>query len=73
MLDLSRTVMRLAQGQDTARMTLARPSGGAQASAEEASAEPEDSQQLEVDPRAVADRVYELMRQDLRMSLERRA
>lgn len=67
--------MRLAQGQGAAEMTLARPSASAQASADAASeAEAtEGSQEAEVDPNAVAERVYQLMRQDLRTSLERRA
>lgn len=64
--------MRLAQGQDATDMTLARPSESAQASEDDASAAPE-RQEAEVDPDAVAERVYELMRQDLRTSIERRA
>jgi hypothetical protein len=74
MLDLSRSVMRLAQGQRAAEMTLARRSGSAQASADGTpDSAASERQEAEVDPNAVAERVYELMRQDLRTSLERRA
>ncbi len=73
MLDLSRTVMRLAQGQRAAEMTLARSAGGVQASADGTSETASERQEAEVDPNAVAERVYQLMRQDLRTSLERRA
>jgi hypothetical protein len=75
MLDLTRTVMRLAQGQRPAEMTLARQADSERASADGASEAQaaEGDQTPEVDPNLVAERVYQLMRQDLRTSLERRA
>lgn len=65
--------MRLAQGQRSAEMTLARQASSAQTSADAPSEIAEGSQGAEVDPKAVAERVYQLMRQDLRTSVERRA
>ncbi len=65
--------MRLAQGQGAAEMTLARASGNATASADTTStAEAPERQEAEVDPNAVAERVYQLMCADLRTALERR-
>ncbi len=66
--------MRLGQGQRAAEMTLARPSISTQAPADGTSeAEAPERHATEVDPIAVAERVYQLMREDLRTALERRA
>ena len=72
MLDLSRRVMRLAQGQRPAQMTLARLADAQAPEGAPASATA-GSPGAGVDPKAVAERVYQLMRQELRTSLERRA
>jgi hypothetical protein len=76
MLDLSYSVRRLTQGRGAAEMTLARLAEEAPSSPAEASAPPEsgaESRAAEVDPYPVAERVYQFMRRDLRVHLERRA
>lgn len=74
MLDLSYSVRRLTQGRPLAEMVLAREAS------EESSQPAVDAQQsgdspekrrVEVDPHAVAERVYDLMRRELRDALER--
>ncbi len=77
MLDLSYSTRLLSQGQRAATMTLAlRRAPNAEAAptrpAENRGRTEALDQPAAPDPSAVAERVYQLMRQDLRIALERR-